>query len=113
VEVVAGHVGVELEAPGHVGRRHALARTSGVEVDLTPGRVAERVGDGADVPGEAIDVEVAGEGLRGRVGRRLVDRRDGHLQRGSPGHGRYCTYPRSANPPGVPCVWRRPSPGRR
>ena len=59
VEVVAGHVGVQVEALGHLGggdpgRRSPVGRRCGVheEVDLAPGGVAEGRGDGGDRRGE-------------------------------------------------------------
>ena len=48
VEVVAGHVGVEIEADRGFGRRHALGRGAGEEVDLTACGGAEGRGDGRD-----------------------------------------------------------------
>ena len=52
VQVVAGHVGVEVEPLGDLARRQALGVLVGEEVDLAPGRIAERRGDRRDRRGE-------------------------------------------------------------
>ena len=48
VEVVAGHVGVELEALGDLGRGDAIGPLVDVEEDVPAGRVPERRGDRGD-----------------------------------------------------------------
>ena len=48
VEVVAGHVGVQVEALGHLGGGHAVGALVDVEEDLPAGRVTEGRGDGRD-----------------------------------------------------------------
>ena len=48
VEVVAGDVGVQVELAGDLGRGDAVGVLTGEQVDLAPGGVAERRGDGRD-----------------------------------------------------------------
>ena len=102
VEVMTGHVGMEVEMRGHLPGRHALA-LSGEQVDVATGRVAERRGDGGHGGGELLVAE--GPALV------VVDGR-GRRPCSALLHDRYCTYGCRENSVGCRDTAPQP-PGRR
>src|SRR5204862_6120935 len=82
VEVMTGHVGMEVEMGRHLPGRHALA-LAGEQVDIAAGRVPECRGDSGHGGGELLVTE--GPALV------VVDGR-GRRPCSALLHDRYCTY---------------------
>ena len=73
LEVVARHVGVELEPLGDLTRGDALGGVANQQVDVSPGRIAEGVGDRGDGRTEVIGVEGSGADMAGILPTSVVE----------------------------------------